>query len=87
MAESEVDLRGEGEAEIWEESGGEWETEPRRHGRGGLIPSAGMARWCDGDAPLFLLFMARSGEQGAGKEATRGTGGVGQPGWAGLAVG
>ena len=65
--------RGEGEAE--RERDVEWGGDPRRRGAGDLIPSAGSARWCDRDAPLFLLLMARSGEHGAGKEATRGTGG------------
>ena len=62
-----MDLRGEGEAEIWEGEV-EWRGDPRRRVAGVLIPSTGSARWCDGDAPLFLLFMVRSGEQGTGKE-------------------
>ena len=79
-----MDLRGEGEAE--RERGVEWGGDPRRRGAGDLIPSAGSARWCDGDAPMFLLFMVRSGEQGTGKEA-KGDGGVGRPGWAGWLAG
>ena len=67
-----MDLRGEGEAE--RERGVEWGGDPRRRGAGDLISLAGTARWCDGDVPLFILFMVRSEEQGAGKEATRGTG-------------
>ena len=67
--------RGEGEAE--RERDVEWGGDPRRRGAGDLIPSAGTARWCDGDAPLFILFMARSEEQGAGKGGDKGRRGDG----------
>ena len=76
--------RGEGEAE--RERDVEWGGDPRRRGAGDLIPSAGTARWCDGDAPLFILFMARSEEQGAGKGGDKGRQGMGRLWWAAAQV-
>ena len=65
--EGEMDLEGRGRgAGAKAGVGASGEGSPRGRGIGVLIPSAGTARWCDGDEPLFRPRSGGTGRETAG---------------------